>query len=334
MRILLTGGAGFIGSHMAGFLLKQKIPFTIVDNLSNADLSNISKLELKFQQKIELIKVDLRDKAALHSVLAKQKFSAVIHFAALKSVEESIKNPELYFDNNVEGTKVLLETVKNLNIKQFIYSSSACVYGDPNYTPIDENHALKPTSPYGETKVACEKLLEEDPFFSKDSITTILRYFNPVGAFDGGLIGELTSSNPTNLMPNLVLAALQNNQRLNIYGNDYDTRDGTTIRDFIHIMDLVEAHFYALKNIKPGISIYNVGTGNGYTIQEMISTFEHVNQVKIPTSISSRRLGDVAVSYADITKIKKDLNWKAKYNLDSMCKDAFMYAKINHKTLD
>jgi UDP-glucose 4-epimerase len=328
MRILLTGGAGFIGSHMAGFLLKQKIPFTIVDNLSNADLSNIRKLELKFQQKIELIKVDLRDKAALHSVLAKKKFSAIIHFAALKSVEESIKNPELYFDNNVEGTKVLMEAVKNSNIKQFIYSSSACVYGDPNYTPIDENHALKPTSPYGETKVACEKLLQEDSFFSKDSITTILRYFNPVGAFDGGLIGEVTLSQPTNLMPNLILTALQNNRRLNIYGNDYDTKDGSTIRDFIHIMDLVEAHFYALKNTKPGISIYNVGTGRGYTIQEMISTFEHVNNVKIPINVCPRRLGDIAVSFADVNKIQRELRWAARFNLKSMCEDAFMFAKL------
>ena len=330
MRILLTGGAGFIGSHMAGFLLKQKIPFTIVDNLSNADVSNISKLELKFQQKIELVKVDLRDKAALHKVLAKQKFSAIIHFAALKSVEESIKNPELYFDNNVEGTKVLLEAVKNLNIKQFIYSSSACVYGDPNYTPIDENHALKPTSPYGETKVACENLLQEDPFFSKESVTTILRYFNPVGSFDEGLIGEATPSQPTNLMPNLVLAAMQNNRRLNIYGDDYDTLDGTTIRDFIHIMDLVEAHFYALKNKKPGINTYNVGTGKGYTIQELISTFERVNKVKILTQVCSRRAGDIVVSFADVNKIQRELQWVARFNLESMCKDAFLFAKLKH----
>lgn len=329
MRILLTGGAGFIGSHMAGFLLKQKIPFTIVDNLSNSDLSNISRLELEFKQKIEFIKADLRDQSTLEKILSNQKFSAVIHFAALKSVEESIKNPELYFDNNVEGTKVLLEMVKNFNIKQFIYSSSACVYGDPNYFPIDENHALKPTSPYGETKLVCEKMLIEDPFFNKESITTILRYFNPIGAFDGGLIGEKPLGKPNNLMPNILNVASGISNKLLIFGDNYDTKDGTAVRDYIHIMDLIEAHYLSFTNRKLGISIFNVGTGKGYSVKELIKTFEMVNKISIPAIFSKRRAGDVAICFADVKKIKHDLNWTAKLGLEEMCYDAFQFINLD-----
>ena len=325
MSILVTGGSGFIGSHMVGQLMSQGQDFIVIDNLSNSKLDNLHRLEKHFNQKIKFYKIDLRDFEKLTSFFLHHQINAVIHFAALKSVNESINKPELYFQNNVEGSQNLFKLIKQHNIKKLIFSSSACVYGEPKYLPIDELHSLQPLSPYGRTKVNVEELLIGDNYFQNECSVKILRYFNPIGAFTGSLIGERPQGIPNNLMP-YILGVMQGlYPYLKVYGDDYNTQDGTAIRDYIHIMDLIDAHGCALEDSKLGINIFNVGSGQGYSVLDIINTFNIVNGTQLPYQIYPRREGDVESCFADATKIRIQLGWHTSRNLSIMCEDAYNF---------
>jgi len=319
--ILITGGAGFLGSHMTSLCLEKQVYVTVIDNLSNSDLSNLQKLESHFKVSIPFFEIDIRDQDKLNQFFKEHQFSAVIHFAGLKSVSESVANPDLYHDNNVSGSQNLLHCIKEQGIKNVIFSSSATVYGEPHYLPIDEAHPVQPFNPYGETKAQVEQLFLKDDYFKTSSVK-LLRYFNPVGSYKG-IIGENPNGVPNNLMPYLLGVARGNYDHLNVYGDDYETKDGTGVRDYIHVMDLIEAHWAALMDDTSGCEIYNVGCGKGVSVKEMIKAFEESNEVKIPYQIQPRRDGDIATCYAAVDKIKNNLNWSAKLNLDSMCRDAW-----------
>jgi len=324
--ILITGGAGYLGSHMVALCLEKKINVVVVDNLINSDLSNLKKLENHFNTKIPFLKIDLRDLKKLKQLFNVYHFSAVIHFAGLKSVSESLKNPELYFENNVNGSKNLIHCIKLKGISNVIFSSSATVYGEPLYLPIDESHPVKPTNPYGETKAIIENLFLDDQYFNRASVK-ILRYFNPVGSYEG-IIGEKPSGIPNNLMPYILGVANGNFEYLKIYGDDYDTKDGTGVRDYIHVMDLIKAHFFALKNNSFGCNIFNVGCGTGVSVKEILKIFQDVNSITIPFKILPRRDGDVASCYASVNKIRKELQWISTYNLKEICTDSWkVYSK-------
>ena len=331
MTTLITGGSGFIGSHMAGFLMSRGCEFIVLDNLSNSNTQNLQQLEKKFNKKISFYQVDLRDLEKTEQIFIHNNIHKVIHFAALKSVNESIQYPDLYFKNNVTGSSHLINLCKKYEIKNFIFSSSACVYGKPEYLPIDEKHHLQPTNPYGESKAAVEDLLARDDYFHNQCSTKILRYFNPIGAFDEGLIGERPHSIPNNLMPYILGVVQGTYPYLKVYGDDYNTRDGTAIRDYIHIMDLIEAHGLALDNDKLGINIFNVGTGRGYTVLDIVNTFNKVNDTQLPYQIYPRREGDVESCFADATKIRNQLGWHASRNLSMMCADAYNFAMKKNK---
>jgi len=329
MSILLTGGAGFIGSHMAGFLLKKDIDFVIVDNLSNSDLRNINELKFFFQKDIKFLHADIRDEIKMHSIFDQFNIDSVIHFASLKSVNESIRQEKLYYENNVIGSKILIDISKKFNVKKFIFSSSACVYGEPEYLPINEKHNLNPINPYGHNKIDIESILLNDQYFNVECNTKILRYFNPIGAFYDGLIGEIPRGIPNNLFPYLLGVVNGLYPFLKIFGNDYNTHDGTPIRDYIHIMDLIEAHFCAFEDNVVGTSILNVGTGEGFSVLDIIKMFEKVNNLIVPIKFNSRREGDSESCYADNKKIIKELSWLPSRSLENMCKDAYIFSQGN-----
>jgi UDP-glucose 4-epimerase len=319
--ILITGGAGFLGSHMVALCLEKQADVVVIDNLSNSDLSNLKKLELHFKVTIPFYEIDIRDQDKLKEFFNEHQFTAAIHFAGLKSVAESVANPDLYHDNNVVGSQNVIDCIKEHDIKSVIFSSSATVYGDPKYLPIDEEHPIQPFNPYGETKAQVEQLFLQDEFFKKASVK-LLRYFNPVGSYKG-IIGEKPNGVPNNLMPYILGVARGEHDYLNIYGEDYETKDGTGVRDYIHVMDLIEAHWVALLNDSQGCEIYNVGCGKGYSVKELVKAFEEINKVNIPYQIQPRRGGDIASCYAAIDKIKNNFNWSAKLNLEDMCRDAW-----------
>jgi len=319
--ILITGGAGFLGSHMVALCLEQQIDVVVIDNLSNSDLSNLQTLEKHFNVTIPFFNIDIRDQDKLKQFFNEHQFNAVIHFAGLKSVAESVANPDLYHDNNVGGSQNVIDCIKEQGIKNVIFSSSATVYGDPEYLPIDEAHPVQPINPYGETKAQVEQLFLQDEYFKTASVK-LLRYFNPVGSYQG-IIGEKPNGVPNNLMPYILGVARGDYDHLNIYGEDYETEDGTGVRDYIHVMDLIEAHWVALMDGTSGCEIYNVGCGKGVSVKEMVKAFEEVNQVKIPYQIQPRRDGDIATCYAAVDKIKNHLNWSAKLSLEEMCRDAW-----------
>lgn len=319
--ILITGGAGFLGSHMVAFCLENKVDIVVIDNLSNSDLSNLKILESHFNLKIPFFNIDIRHQDKLKQFFKNHQFSAVIHFAGLKSVSESIANPDLYFENNVIGSQHLIDCIKEQKIKNIIFSSSATVYGNPEYLPIDEKHPVQPINPYGESKTYVEQLFLNDTYFKTSSVK-ILRYFNPVGSYKG-LICEKPNGIPNNLMP-YILGVLKGEYRfLNIYGDDYDTEDGTGVRDYIHVMDLIQAHWASLIYESYGCEIYNVGCGEGTSVKRLISLFETINDVEIPYKISNRRKGDVAIAYACVDKINNNLNWTAKYNIKDICRNIY-----------
>jgi UDP-glucose 4-epimerase len=331
MTTLITGGSGYIGSHMAAHLLSNGCDFIVLDNLSNSDTQNLQQLEKKFNKKISFYQVDLTDLANTEHIFLQNNIKKVIHFAALKSVSESLQYPDLYFKNNVTGSSHLIDLCKKYEIKNFIFSSSACVYGAPEYLPIDEKHHLKPTNPYADSKIAVEDLLTRDDYFHNQCSTKILRYFNPIGAFNEGLIGERPLGIPNNLMPYILGVVKGLYPYLKIYGDDYNTKDGTAIRDYIHIMDLIDAHGRALDDNRQGVEILNVGTGQGYTVLDIINTFKNVNSTQLPYQIYPRREGDVEVCFADATKIRDQLGWHASRNLSKMCEDAYNFAIKNNK---
>ena len=317
---LITGGAGFLGSHMVALCLEKQVDVVVIDNLSNSDLSNLQTLEKHFNVTIPFFNIDIRDQDKLKEFFNEYHFSAVIHFAGLKSVAESVASPDLYHANNLVGSQNVIDCIKEHDIKNVIFSSSATVYGDPKYLPIDEAHPVQPFNPYGETKAQVEQLFLQDEYFKTASVK-LLRYFNPVGSYKG-IIGEKPNGVPNNLMPYILGVARGAYDHLNIYGDDYETKDGTGVRDYIHVMDLIEAHWAALKDDTSGCEIYNVGCGKGFSVKEMMKVFEKVNQVKIPYQIQPRRDGDIATCYAAVDKIKNHLNWFAKLSLEEMCRDA------------
>lgn len=319
--ILITGGAGFLGSHMVALCLEKQADVVVIDNLSNSDLSNLQKLESHFKVSIPFYEIDIRNQDKLKEFFKEQQLSAVIHFAGLKSVSESVANPDLYFENNVAGSQNVIDCIKEENIKNVIFSSSATVYGNPQYLPIDEDHPIQPFNPYGETKTQVEQLFLQDKYFKTASVK-LLRYFNPVGSYKG-IIGEKPNGVPNNLMPYILGVARGEYNHLNIYGEDYETIDGTGVRDYIHAMDLIEAHWAALIDETSGCEIYNVGCGKGVSVKEIMKAFEEVNSINIPSKIQPRRDGDIATCYAAVDKIKNHLNWSAKLSLDDMCRDAW-----------
>jgi len=334
MNILVTGGAGYIGSHTLIELAEANYDFIVYDNLSNSSEESIKRVSKIINKNITFIKGDIRDKNRLKEVFENYKIEAVIHFAGLKAVGESVQKPLKYYDNNVCGTLKLLEVMKEYNCKKIVFSSSATVYGDPQTTPITEDFPVgNTTNPYGTSKYMIERILK-DLYISDSSFKiAILRYFNPVGAHPSGMIGEDPNGIPNNLMPFITQVAVGKREYLNIFGNDYDTHDGTGVRDYIHVMDLANAHVKAIEylnksdNIKP--LIVNLGTGKGYSVLDVVKAFEKVSGKKIAYKIVNRRPGDVAKVYADPTLANKILGWKAEKTLEDMCRDSWNWQKNN-----
>ena len=343
MKILVTGGAGYIGSHACIELLELGHKVLVLDNLSNSKLdvlhkvSKIVNIRLNTNQDkdnehdFSFIQIDIRDKESLKKVFARNRVDAVMHFAGLKSVNESIEKPTEYYENNVIGSINLFEVMKQFNCKTIVFSSSATVYGDSHKIPIKESFPLSPTNPYGKSKVAIEELLQN--LFESDNgwHIGILRYFNPVGAHKSRLIGEDPTGIPNNLMPYIMKVASGQLETLSVFGDDYDTHDGTGVRDYIHVMDLAMVHTKILDVLmkKPQILTINVGTGIGYSVLDIVKAFEKASNKKIAYKVVGRRAGDVDICYADPSFTKEKLGWEAKYTLDDMCQDSWNY-KLNN----
>lgn len=334
MAILVTGGLGFIGSHTIVELFESNkdLEVIILDNLINSDLNNFENIKkiVNNQSKIKFIQADLLDDEALEDLFIDNEIESVIHFASLKSVGESVINPLYYYYNNISGTINLLNNMKKFNVKNLVFSSSATVYGDPDSLPIKEDDNLKTTNPYGTTKLFIEQILK-DLYESDNSWNiAILRYFNPIGAHESGLIGENPLGIPNNIMPYINKVASGEIPHLSIFGDDYETKDGTGLRDYIHVVDLAKGHVNALHKCEEssGILIYNLGTGKGYTVLELVKEFEKVNSVKVPLVVTSRRPGDIAACYADVTKVNEEMNWESKKNIEDMCRDSWNFKKI------
>lgn len=327
MNILLTGGAGYIASHTAVVLLQSGHQVILFDNLSNSDLSVVSSIEKITGKVIPFVRGDVLDTELLSSILARYEIEAVIHFAGLKAVGESTQKPILYYDNNVGGTISLLKAMQANALKKLIFSSSATVYGNPQYLPYDELHPTVPTNPYGQTKLQIEQFLLDVCASDSDWGVICLRYFNPVGAHHSGLIGENPSGIPNNLMPYVARVASGNLPELNIFGNDYDTKDGTGERDYIHVMDLARGHAAALDFLKDnsGWQAINLGTGRSYSVLDMINAFERASKKLIPRKYVARRSGDLARCFANTSKAQAVLAWTATQSLDDMCESAWMY---------
>lgn len=331
MNILITGGAGYIGSHTVIELLNNNHQVIIVDSLVNSSQEAINRLEEITNQKIPFIKLDLRDKLSLEKVFQDNKIEAVIHFAGLKAVGESVKKPLEYYDNNLYSTLVLLETMQEYNVKKLVFSSSATVYGDPEELPLKETSPTGNgiTNPYGQTKFIIEKILTDLASADSDFEITILRYFNPIGAHESGLIGEDPSGIPNNLLPYIAQVAVGKLEKVNVFGNDYDTPDGTGVRDYIHVVDLAKGHVASINKIKPGISIYNLGTGKGTSVLELIEAFSKACQKDIPYQVTDRRPGDIATCYASADKAKQELSWQAEKTIDQACQDSWKWQSNN-----
>ncbi len=327
MKILVTGGLGYIGSHTVVELLEEGYEVIIVDNLVNSKREVLDKIKKITGIAVTFYEYDLCDKEKINLVFDKEKIDAVIHFAGLKAVGESVEKPLLYYQNNLISTLNLLEAMQKHNVKKIVFSSSATVYGNPKSLPIYEDFSLSATNPYGNTKLIIENILT-DLYKSDNSFDiTILRYFNPIGSHKSGLLGEDPNGIPNNLMPYIVRVATHELDVLNIYGSDYDTVDGTGVRDYIHVLDLANGHVLALKNNKSGLKIYNLGTGKGTSVLELVTMFEKVTGLKINKKIVSRREGDVAACYASNEKASKELGFKPKYNIEDMCLDSYNYIK-------
>ena len=313
--ILLTGGSGYIGSHIASLLAKEDKDFLIIDNFINSKKSVIKRLEDTSNKKVNFVECDIRNTKKLINILKEKKISAVIHLAAKKSVEESILNPLEYYDVNVSGTLSLLNAMKTAEVKNLVFSSSATIYGEPDYLPIDEEHPINAINPYGESKIIVENILSDLIKSDKEWSIVSLRYFNPIGAHFYGLLGDdPKNTKSTNLMPVILEVAEGKRECLKIFGNDYSTLDGTGIRDYIHIMDLASAHIKAFDFIKnsKGLYVFNLGTGKGVSVMELVKCFEKVSKIKIPRIIVNRRLGDVGSCFANPAKAYEFLNWRTK----------------------
>lgn len=331
MTILVTGGAGYIGSHAVLELLLNNYEVVVIDNLSNSSEESLRRIKDMTNKSFSFYKVDLLDKESLREIFKSNQISAVMHFAGLKSVGESINSPLEYYSNNVVTTMNLCEIMKEFCVSNLVFSSSATVYGTPDVNPIIEEEPLKVTNPYGRTKLIVEEFLSD--LSNSDSFwkIVILRYFNPIGASETGNIGESPNNIPNNLMPYITQVAIGTRNELSVFGGDYNTIDGTGVRDYIHVIDLVKGHIKALDYLKfnNGIATFNLGTGKGYSVLELIKAFEKVTNKKIPYKIVNRRPGDVDICYADPKKARTLMNWEAKKSLEDMCSDAWSWQSNN-----
>jgi UDP-glucose 4-epimerase len=333
MAVLLTGGLGYIGSHTAVELLNSGEEIIILDNLSNCKREVADKIREITNKDFKLYIADLLNRADIEKIFEDNSISEVIHFAGLKAVGESCEKPLEYYHNNITGTLILLETMWKYGCNKIVFSSSATVYGNPKTVPITEDFPLSTTNPYGTTKLFIEQILQDTVKAYPEWSCINLRYFNPVGAHSSGKIGEDPNGIPNNLMPYINLVAAGKLDHLNVFGNDYDTKDGTGVRDYIHVVDLSLAHLKALEKLRnmQGIEVYNIGTGEGYSVLDIVHAFEKANDLTIKYEIAPRRVGDIATCYADATKAKVELGWKATKSLEDMCKDAWNYTKNNIK---
>ncbi len=332
MSILLTGGAGYIGSHTAVELLDAGYEVVIADNFSNSSPEVIKRIEELTGKKVSVFKVDVADKDALENVFIKSRIDGVIHFAGLKAVGESVKLPLRYYRNNIDCTLTLLETMERFNVETLIFSSSATVYGTPEKLPLTEDMKTGPCSnPYGSTKLFIEQIIKDAAAANSKLSAVLLRYFNPVGAHPSGRIGEMPNGIPNNLMPFISQVAVGKLSKLSVFGNDYPTKDGTGVRDYIHVVDLAKGHVAALRYCEAhsGIAAFNLGTGVGYSVLDIVHTFEKVNGIEIPYTIAARREGDIAEMYADAKKAAVELGWNASLSLEDMCRDTWRWQKQN-----
>ena len=331
MAILVTGGTGFIGSHAVVEFLEAGEEIIIVDNFSNSKPCVLDRIEKITGKRPTFYEVDLLDRPALEAVFEKHEIESVIHFAGLKAVGESCLQPLRYYHNNITGTLILCEVMQKYGVRRIVFSSSATVYGKPESVPIRENFPLSTTNPYGETKLEIERILKDLSVAEPDWSVSVLRYFNPIGAHKSGLIGEDPKGIPNNLFPYISKVAAGKLPRLQVFGNDYNTKDGTGVRDYIHVVDLAQAHLKALEQARKttGIDYINVGTGVGYSVLEMVAAYEKVTGLAVPYEIVDRRPGDIDECYADPTKAEKVLGWRAKYGLEDMCRDAANWQSQN-----
>ena len=329
MNILLTGGAGYIGSHTAVVLSQAGYELVLLDNFSNSQKSVLERLQKILGKVLPCVEGDVRDTALVTKTLQDCKIDGVIHFAGFKSVGESVEMPIEYYANNVQGTISLLEAMKLANVKTLVFSSSAAVYGDPQYLPIDEEHPTSATNAYGRSKLHIEQMLKDVANSDAEWKIIFLRYFNPVGAHESGLIGEDPNGLPNNLIPYIAQVALGKLPHLNVYGNNYDTPDGTGVRDYIHVMDLSEGHLAAWSFIRQysGLHMFNLGTGKGSSVLEMVKAFEDVIGIPIPIKVMARRAGDVATSYGKVEKANLELDWRATRTLQKMCTSILNFQK-------
>ena len=332
MSILVTGGAGYIGSHTCIELLTQGYEVVIVDNLYNSCEEAVRRIEELSGKKVSFYKADLLDKEAVEEIFEKESIESVIHFAGLKAVGESVQKPLEYFHNNLTGTLILCDVMRHHGVKSSVFSSSATVYGNPASVPIYEDFPLSVTNPYGRTKLMIEEILQDVVVSDPEWKVILLRYFNPVGAHKSGRIGENPRGIPNNLTPYITQVAVGKLDHVNVFGNDYDTPDGTGVRDYIHVVDLALGHVKAIEKINAmdgGVKIYNLGTGIGYSVLEVIEAFRKATGKEIPYVIGPRRAGDIATCYAATDKAEKELGWKAQRGLDEMCEDAWRWQSMN-----
>lgn len=331
MKILVTGGAGYIGSHTCLELLKTENEVIVVDNFINSHEESLKRVEKLSGKALTFHKIDLLDKESLDAVFNKNKIDAVIHFAGLKAVGESVSMPLRYYHNNITGTIVLCELMGKYNVKNLVFSSSATVYGDPASVPILEDFPVGPTNPYGRTKLMIEEILKDLHVADNRWNIVLLRYFNPVGADRSGQIGEDPNGIPNNLVPYISQVAVGKLPELSVFGNDYSTVDGTGVRDYIHVVDLALGHLKALETLSsnPGAVVYNLGTGRGYSVLEVVAAFEKASGKNVPYKVVARRPGDIATCYADPQKAKKELKWTAGIAIEEMCADAWRWQSNN-----
>lgn len=330
-NILVTGGAGYIGSHTCVELLIAGFNVVVVDNLINSKKESLNRVKKITGKTLAFHEIDLLDQDALNKVLNEISIDAVIHFAGLKAVGESVELPLQYYHNNLTGTLNLCRAMKAHHVKKIVFSSSATVYGDPEKVPIKEDFPVSPTNPYGRSKLMIEQILQDLVFSDEEWNIVLLRYFNPVGAHSSGIIGEDPNGLPNNLFPFITQVAVGKRPELSVFGNDYPTPDGTGVRDYIHVVDLAQAHLKALDRLKlnSGVEIFNVGTGKGYSVLEIVKAFETASGKKVPYKIVDRRPGDIATCYADPTPAKSQLEWDAKFDINDMCADAWRWQRNN-----
>ncbi len=332
MAILVTGGAGYIGSHTCVELLNAGYEVVVVDNLSNSSQESLRRVEEITGKKLTFYEVDILDRSRLERVFGAQQIDSVIHFAGLKAVGESVSKPWEYYYNNISGTLVLCDVMRNHGVKKLVFSSSATVYGNPETVPIKEDFPLSVTNPYGRTKLMIEDILRDMSFADPEWNVVLLRYFNPIGAHESGRIGENPKGIPNNLMPYITQVAIGKLPFLRVFGNDYDTPDGTGVRDYIHVTDLAVGHVKAIEKMDKengGVFTYNLGTGTGYSVLDIVHAFGKAAEMEIPYEIQPRRPGDVPTCYADPSKAGQELGWRAERDLDKMCEDSWRWQKNN-----